>query len=95
MSEEECGRCYEGGYMKRVLIGVLFLLSLIIAGCEKEIVKEYPRDGYYGRPYSRGYDRDGYRPGERERRERREYRLSDEAIQNGVMTQTDAEVQEE
>ena len=81
--------------MKRVLVSMLFLLSLAIVGCEKEIVREYPRDGYYGRPYSRGYDRDGYRREERERRERREYRLSDEAIQNGVMTQTDAEVQEE
>jgi hypothetical protein len=75
----------EGGCMKRVLIGLLVLLGLIV-GCEKEVIKEYPRDGYYGR----GYPREGYPRGER----RREYRLSDEAIQNAQTEQIDAEIQE-
>jgi len=31
--------------MKRVLAGLLVLLGFVVAGCEKEIIREYPREG--------------------------------------------------
>ena len=62
----------EGGHMKRVLMGLLVLLGFVVAGCEKEIIREYPREG--GRRH-------------------REWRLNDEAVQNGSTQQIEAEVQ--
>ena len=77
--------------MKRVLMSLLILLSFAIAGCEEEEAREHHRDGYYGEAYPRGrYYGESYPRDERHR----EYRLSDETIQNGGTAQTDAEIQE-
>ncbi len=64
--------------MKRVLAGLLILLGSVIAGCEKEIIREYPAE--HGR----------YEP-----HRHREYRLSEEAVENGGIVQVDTEVQPE
>ena len=86
----------EGECMKRVLMGLLVLLGFVIAGCENEEAREHHRDGYYGTAYPRdgyygqSYPREGYPRDER----RREYRLSDETIQNGGTGQTNAETRE-
>jgi len=61
--------------MKRVLAGLLVLLGLVLAGCEKEIIKEYPVEGGH-----RAY-------------RHREYRLSDEAVENAGTLQIEADVQ--
>jgi len=81
-----------GGCMKRVLMGLLVLLGFVISGCENEEAREHHRDGYYGQAYPReGYPREGYPRDERHR----EYRLSDETIQNGGTVQPDAEIQKQ
>ncbi len=77
--------------MKRVLMSLLILLGFAMAGYEEEEAREHHRDGYYGEAYPRGrYYGEDY---PREYRGR-EYRLSDEAIQNGRTEQIDAEIQE-
>jgi hypothetical protein len=76
----------EGGRMKRVLLALFMLLGFVVAGCEREVIREYPRG-----PYPRGgYRREGFPRGERHR----EYRLSDESLQNGQTLQIEAEIQE-
>jgi hypothetical protein len=35
----ECGR------MKRILVCLLMLLGFVLAGCEKEVIREYPAEG--------------------------------------------------
>jgi hypothetical protein len=42
--------------MKRILAGLLILIGIVLAGCEKEIIREYPAEGPH-----RGYRHREYR----------------------------------
>jgi hypothetical protein len=75
--------------MKRVLMGLLVLIGLIVAGCEREVVREYP-----ARPYGRAYPPGRYgREHHRREYHPREYRLSEEATQNGQAEQAGDDIQ--
>ena len=68
--------------MKRILVCLLILFGFVLAGCEKEVVREYP---------ARGPRRErGYR--EREDRERG-YRLRDDTTRSGTTSQIEVAVE--